>query len=710
MANRFWVGGNGTWNGTAGTKWATTSGGAGGAAVPTSADDVFLDGASGANTVTVNAVATCLSLNCTGFTGTLTNANNTAIDIYGSCTLVAGMTLSGTFFSFNFRATAIGKTVTMGGKTIQGFCQFLGVGGGWTLQDALAVAAGFSLSLFAGTLDTNGKAVTGGWQITPSSTATLTLGASTLTADSWNLSSSNLTFNANTSTINYTGSGTFAGGGVTYATVAMVATGNLIINGANTFGTLTVTGPNALNTLITLGGNQTVTGTFTINGNSASKRLLVFPGINNAGRQKTLTAAVVSMTNTDFMDINFAGSGTWSGTSIGNAGNNTGLTATTPVTRYWVGGSGNWSDTNHWSTSTGGSSGASVPICHDTAVFDANSVTSASQTITFDTTLIAGFSMTGVANNPTFNFDSVDNYWNGNVTLQTGVTYSWANIKKQYYMARGTVTLITNGVSMDISSFHGLYIQGGMSVAGASTGTVQLGDNLTMADTVVLQLGSGTFDFNDHNATIGAFVAADYTSGGIVKMGTGTIIIRGDENSTNLGNGFYVFNIEPIGTGAGNIELQAETSTLILRQTTDASRTISTDGTGAMTLYNVIFDGTVPATSTSHPMAIQNGDDFTCNEFHFQLEGAMKYLQTGGGTFTAAKAYINGQYGTLPEWNNNGGGVAVAFAEYHISYMSITPNFGQLNFSPAVRVVNCFDGTGNTGITFDTWKQTINFA
>jgi hypothetical protein len=29
MANRYWVGGTATWDATAGTKWATTSGGAG---------------------------------------------------------------------------------------------------------------------------------------------------------------------------------------------------------------------------------------------------------------------------------------------------------------------------------------------------------------------------------------------------------------------------------------------------------------------------------------------------------------------------------------------------------------------------------------------------------------------------------------------------------------------------------------------------------
>ena len=42
MADRYWVGVDGDWHD--GDNWATTSGGAGGAGVPTAADDVFIDG------------------------------------------------------------------------------------------------------------------------------------------------------------------------------------------------------------------------------------------------------------------------------------------------------------------------------------------------------------------------------------------------------------------------------------------------------------------------------------------------------------------------------------------------------------------------------------------------------------------------------------------------------------------------------------------
>jgi len=46
--------------------------------------------------------------------------------------------------------------------------------------------------------------------------------------------------------------------------------------------------------------------------------------------------------------------------------------------RYWVGGSGIWdpTDTTHWSTSSGGPGGASVPTYLDNVFFDANSVSS----------------------------------------------------------------------------------------------------------------------------------------------------------------------------------------------------------------------------------------------------------------------------------------------------------------------------------------------
>jgi hypothetical protein len=82
MANRYWVGGTADWDATIGLKWALTSGGVGGQLAPTTADSVFFDANSGANTITIgNGTSNAGSLNLTGFTGTLafgTNSINVA--------------------------------------------------------------------------------------------------------------------------------------------------------------------------------------------------------------------------------------------------------------------------------------------------------------------------------------------------------------------------------------------------------------------------------------------------------------------------------------------------------------------------------------------------------------------------------------------------------------------------------------------------------
>ena len=92
MANRYWVGGSATWDATAGSKWALTSGGAGGQAVPTTSDTVFFDANSGASTVTIGSgVATCSTLTMTGFTGTLAFGSN-RITCAGTGTIYTGAT------------------------------------------------------------------------------------------------------------------------------------------------------------------------------------------------------------------------------------------------------------------------------------------------------------------------------------------------------------------------------------------------------------------------------------------------------------------------------------------------------------------------------------------------------------------------------------------------------------------------------------------
>ena len=116
MADRYWVGGTANWDATAGSKWALTSGGAGGQAVPTASDDVYFDAASGAVTVTVGAAtANCLTMTCTGFTGTIAGA--AGIQAVGNVTLVAGMGFTHTG-GIGWITASSSATFISAGKTI----------------------------------------------------------------------------------------------------------------------------------------------------------------------------------------------------------------------------------------------------------------------------------------------------------------------------------------------------------------------------------------------------------------------------------------------------------------------------------------------------------------------------------------------------------------------------------------------------------------
>lgn len=146
MADRYWVGGTNNWDGIAGTKWSTSSGGAGGASVPTSVDDVFFTNLS-TGVVTIAAGNTgAKSINCTGFAGTVTGTAN--ITVSGSVTLSAGMTLTHTG-TLTINATG---TITSAGKTL-GALIINGVGITVTLGDALICSS--TATLTAGTINLN---------------------------------------------------------------------------------------------------------------------------------------------------------------------------------------------------------------------------------------------------------------------------------------------------------------------------------------------------------------------------------------------------------------------------------------------------------------------------------------------------------------------------------------------------------------------------
>jgi hypothetical protein len=190
MANRYWVGGNGTWNSTNTAVWSASSGGASGASVPTAADSVFFDQAT---TYTVNMTGGgILCLDFTVSAGTVTFANTGAVTISGSMSLSANTVWTNTG-QITFNATTTGKTITTNGVSLgTPAVVFNGVGGSWQLQTAVTVnGASATVTLTNGTLDLNNKTLTTGlFSSSNSNTRTIAFGTGNITVVSpgtnWN--------------------------------------------------------------------------------------------------------------------------------------------------------------------------------------------------------------------------------------------------------------------------------------------------------------------------------------------------------------------------------------------------------------------------------------------------------------------------------------------------------------------------------------------
>lgn len=172
MADRHWVGGTGSWDGTPGTKWSLTSGGLGGQAVPTAADDVYIDSGSGAVTVTVGNARVCKSLKFISGSGSFagTFAGSAGVTTSGDLVLSAAMTFTYTgLLTFN---SATAQTITSNGKSIDCSITFNGLGS-FTLQDALTITGVTrTVTLTSGALDLNNNNLTTGRFACSASTAT----------------------------------------------------------------------------------------------------------------------------------------------------------------------------------------------------------------------------------------------------------------------------------------------------------------------------------------------------------------------------------------------------------------------------------------------------------------------------------------------------------------------------------------------------------
>ena len=307
MADRYWILGTGTWDSTSTTNWSATSGGTGGASVPTASDNVFFDVNSnvgtGAFTVTMaNSPRVCNDFTASGLDGVMTLAGSgIGLTVSGSLTFQA-TNFTRTYTGVTtFNATTTGKTVTTNGVTFGQSVTFSGVGGGWTLGSAISLGSQ-ALTISNGTFDTSSSgnyAVTCGSFTSSFGTRTINLNASTVSASGtdFNLGTgTGLTFNAGTSQITLSSAGpTFSGNSKTFYNVSFTSTGMLFFSmaGTNTFNNLTISGQTTVGLAqYPFSADQTINGTFTVSAGTASAyRISVYA--NTFHTPRTLTCGCI---------------------------------------------------------------------------------------------------------------------------------------------------------------------------------------------------------------------------------------------------------------------------------------------------------------------------------------------------------------------------------------------------------------------------------
>lgn len=555
MADRYWVGGTGTWDGTNTANWSTSSGGATGASVPTATDNVFFDANSnvgtGAFTVTMATTPrVCNDFTASGLDGTMTLAGtNIGLTVSGSLTFPATnftRTYTGTT---TFNATTTGKTVTTNGVAFGGNVTFDGVGGAWTLGSALNIS-GYVLTVTNGTFDTSSSgnyAVTAAlFSSTNSNTRTINLNASTVDLSAggtvWSMATStNATLNAGTSTINFLSPAlTFAGGGLTYYNVAFTSTTatNLtkLITGANTFNNLSITGITGLGiNVLNLSANQTINGTLTVSAGTASAYRIMIAS-DTIGTTRTLTCAAVSFTDTDFRDITIAGAASpASGTRLGDCKGNNGITFPAAKTVYYrQTGSANWGATS-WSATSGGALDATqFPLAQDTAVFPAATYPASGSTTTI---------------NANYNIGTIDMSLrtSNTMTLATGTTTpaiygNWINGTGITLSGTGTITFA--GRTTQTITSAGIAFTQPITI-NSSSGTVQLQDAFTTGASVTTTLTFGTLNLQSYTLSTGLFNSSN-SNIRTIAFGTGNITLTG--NATTIWNCGTLTNFSYTGT------------------------------------------------------------------------------------------------------------------------------------------------------------------
>ena len=687
MAARFWVGGTGNWDATTTTNWSATSGGSGGASVPTLSDDVTFDSASNATAyvVTLTATATCGAFSLAGpASGNVTFAGSSTWNVYGNFLIAAtGVTYTCTStVNFNGSGTSQSFTITTNGASLAGVNignTLLG-NNTWTLGSAITVTGNllvrsnsifttnnFSIIAeqfgFSGSAG-NGIANLGSSAIDLSSSSPFfisTLGVGYV----FNAGTSQITCNAFNPTINFS---TFTFYNVTISSTTSTST---IFTSVNTYNNLTIAGRSTTGiNVVTVPSSLTINGTFTVSaGTNATCRISIDALSETTAR--TITAATVSLTDVDFLNITGAGAATWAGTRLGDGTGNTNIAFGASANKYWnlVAG-GNYSATG-WATTSGGTPSVNnFPLAQDVSIFESTGLNSGA-TVTMDAEWTVGtIDMSArTSNTMTFSLGLYDINCTKNWINGTGTTVIKTAPRNNLRFLNRTAGSITSAgntfpCGIQISSVTGTYTLNdacasslnsstvysftldsgtlnlnGFTITGVNNGTSNktLNKNITFNGGSWICTGSGDYAWS----VLGTATYFSTTAG----TGTGTISLTSASakrfSSGNSGGG-YTYNCTINQGGIGALTFAGSNTYANITNTVQPASVLFTAGT-TNTFTNFSLAGTVgnlitlgSATASNHTLSKASG---VASVSYLSIS---RSTATGGATWIAQNSVDGG--------------------------------------------------------------------
>jgi hypothetical protein len=664
------------------TGWATGSGGTPDINNFPLAQDtaVFDDTGSVTGTITINAEWNIGTFDASARTSAMTLITSPSPSIHGSLLNGTGITW-GTSSGLNLRGRG-SNTITSNGAAIAAPIIIDVSTGTITLADALSGSAN-SLRLNTGTFNASSYNVTRLLFSNNSASNTLQMGSGT-----WTLAGTGVVWNLGTAPILFAGTSNivlsdtsasarqFSGGNLYYNKLTIggtTGTSTLTITGNNTFGELAST-KTVAHTIAFGTGTQTF-GAWTVTGTAGNV-------VTITGTSTTNVIAGPAVTGVDYLAMGSWGISTTSPGEFYAGANSTGTAAApvfrtaapAPRTLYWVGGTGNWSSTTKWDTTSGGGGGAAIPTSLDAVNFNLlSNATAYTATIDAGVTLArcASFTMAGpLVGNVTF-AGSVGIAFHGNVSFAaTGITRTYSGAMQ--WAGNSSYTFTTNGLTLASTC----------TVIGIGS-TWELGSAFANGN-FSFSVTYGTFNtsVNNYSLTSGAFASSNSNVRSLVFNGS-TLTLTSSQP--------IVFS-NPV-----NLTFNAGTSTI----TMDASA--PTFNGGNQTFNAAIFNqpaslsATIAGANTFNTLSFTGRTSVGISSVTFNANQTISTLTLSAGTASAFRTFLAsnviGTTRTLTVGTLTAGAADIDFRDITIA-----------GAAAPISGTRFGDAKGNSGITFDAAK------